>query len=52
MQSSILKFDAFSKFRHMREESFPANTDAALLFSFALFGSSELRFFVSVLTIK
>lgn len=52
MQSSILKFDAFSKFRHIREESFLETTDAALLFSFALFGNFELQFFVSVLTIK
>lgn len=52
MQSSILKFDAFSKFRHIREESFSETIDAVLLFSFALFGNFELLFFVSVLNLK
>lgn len=47
-RKSILKFDAYSRFRHI-EKSYPEMTDAALLLSFALFGNLELLFFVSIL---
>jgi len=47
----MLKFDAFSKFRHI-EKSFPKTFDAALLLSFVLFGNFKLLFFVYICTIK